>query len=305
MACPCPAPNTGIAGRPTSFGVDGIHGTSVFKTPPAFDSRKPNGYPLAIVLPGRTDNATQILTELAITELNAMDSGVFVLSLTGKTDTAGPSAPAASWDAIPSCCWFDAFPVDDVAYVMACIAAVRAAWPIDPRRIWVIGHSTGGFLAHRLAAEHSDVITGVISYNGYGPGLAFPQPTHAVHVHVIIGSVDTVVLPGGGDGSGGDVPDGPYIGGVDTVNQWNIWNAAVKGVASSSLAAAGAGFDIDSAVGSPNEASTQAMTVQVADGNVWLTTLAGTAHLGTHTAGTRLAMRTFMFNSLRPMIRLS
>jgi polyhydroxybutyrate depolymerase len=40
-----------------------------------------------------------------------------------------------------------------VAYLGAVIDDVAAHYTVDPKRFFVIGHSNGGFMAHRLACE--------------------------------------------------------------------------------------------------------------------------------------------------------
>jgi len=62
---------------------------------------------------------------------------------------AFPTGPR-KWDTTP-----DSF---DVRFMRAILDEVRAGRCIDPRRIWVTGHSYGGFMAQRLACEAGDVV---------------------------------------------------------------------------------------------------------------------------------------------------
>jgi poly(3-hydroxybutyrate) depolymerase len=43
--------------------------------------------------------------------------------------------------------------VDDVGYLRAVIAEVSVRFAVDPRRVYVTGHSDGADMAHRLACE--------------------------------------------------------------------------------------------------------------------------------------------------------
>ena len=60
------------------------------------------------------------------------------------------------WDATPACCNFFAPPVDDSSYLRALIDETMLKYNVDPNRIYVVGYSNGGFMAHRLACEHPD-----------------------------------------------------------------------------------------------------------------------------------------------------
>jgi polyhydroxybutyrate depolymerase len=47
---------------------------------------------------------------------------------------------------------------DDVGFIAAMIDTLKSAYRIDPKRIFVTGHSNGGFMAYRVAAELSRVV---------------------------------------------------------------------------------------------------------------------------------------------------
>ena len=72
------------------------------------------------------------------------------------------------WNATDACCNDGEIPVDDVGFLRAVIADVKANHPgqIDGRRVFLIGHSNGGFMALRMACEAGDVVTGVMSLAG-------------------------------------------------------------------------------------------------------------------------------------------
>ena len=70
------------------------------------------------------------------------------------------------WNATDTCCdWFKTG-VDDVKYLSAIIDQLAFQYRIDPKRIWVVGHSNGGFMAHRLACDRADKIAGIVSLAG-------------------------------------------------------------------------------------------------------------------------------------------
>jgi polyhydroxybutyrate depolymerase len=53
-----------------------------------------------------------------------------------------------------------------VAYLGALIDDVAAKTPLDPKRVFVVGHSNGGFMAHRLACDIGGRIAAIVSLAG-------------------------------------------------------------------------------------------------------------------------------------------
>lgn len=63
------------------------------------------------------------------------------------------------WNATDECCNFEELPVDDVAFFRALIDDVKAQHPVS--KVFVVGHSNGGFMTLRLACDAADVIDAV------------------------------------------------------------------------------------------------------------------------------------------------
>ncbi|MCB2187968.1 MAG: alpha/beta fold hydrolase [Deltaproteobacteria bacterium] len=97
--------------------------------------------------------------------------------------------------------------VDDVHFVLAVIADVRARLPVDPGRVYVVGYSNGGMLAHLVAASHPEKVAALAVVGGtvcaqpaQAPGAwQPPTPTLAVPVMLLHGRDD---------------PRVPYLGGA-------------------------------------------------------------------------------------------
>lgn len=70
------------------------------------------------------------------------------------------------WNAIPECCDFGRTGVNDVGYLLGLIEKVKSAYKVDKSRIYIIGHSNGGFMANRLACEAGDQFAGVMNLAG-------------------------------------------------------------------------------------------------------------------------------------------
>lgn len=101
------------------------------------------------------------------------------------------------WNAGPSCCDSYGSGVDDVARLTALLDAARARPEVDPKRVFVIGYSNGGFMAHRLACESGDRISAMISVSGSLPGAPCPSSA-ALSVLEIHGDADPFVHYEGG-----------------------------------------------------------------------------------------------------------
>ena len=70
------------------------------------------------------------------------------------------------WNGTPNCCdRFDSG-VDDEGYIRALIAEAQANYRIDPGRVYLFGHSNGGFLSYRMACGSPDVVTAIASLAG-------------------------------------------------------------------------------------------------------------------------------------------
>lgn len=66
-----------------------------------------------------------------------------------------------------ACCGYAAREdVDDVAFIDALIDEVAASYPVDPNRVFAVGHSNGAIMALRLACELSERIAAVGSVAG-------------------------------------------------------------------------------------------------------------------------------------------
>ena len=108
------------------------------------------------------------------------------------------------WSASRACCNFDGDSVDHVAALRSIVDAARAHPSVDPARVYVIGFSNGGFMAHRLACDVPG-ITGIASIAGAGPAAGDPSCTPRAPVTVIQvhGDADTAVRYEGGRVLGG------------------------------------------------------------------------------------------------------
>lgn len=291
MACACPAANTGVSGLPTVFGGDAVHPTVTIQTPTLFDSRK--SYPLCLLLHGRSSTPAAVQTLLRMDELKNMDGGVLVVAPQSAVDGA-----TRAWNA-DACCWFTGSPPNDAAYLKSIVDAVMAAYHVDTRRVWVMGHSNGGFMAHKMAATYPSTFTGIFSVAGCFPQVGTSgysvSEMHVTHVH---GTSDTAVTYAGDptNVNATDVPQQAYPGAVQTVADW----ATMLGLGALAAAYDTQEFDAD-VVGS--ETSRQAHAGATATTSAELWTMTGSDHDPNFGSATVFNFRDRVMARLRQYVR--
>jgi polyhydroxybutyrate depolymerase len=130
------------------------------------------------------------------------------------------------WNATDACCNFYGSDVDDVAYLATVIEEVGRITPIDPKRVYVIGHSNGGFMSYRMACEKADVVAAVVSLAGATfDDKADCKPSEPVSVVQLHGTADdTVLFAGGTLDFGGTVPAGRYPGAITSATSWATYD---------------------------------------------------------------------------------
>jgi polyhydroxybutyrate depolymerase len=231
--------------------------------------------PLVVLLHGYSASAAIQNGYLHVSE-QAATRGLYVLLPNGT-----PEVPSGNrfWDAMPACCNFNGPPVDDVGYLDALIDQAIATRPIDPDRVYVLGHSNGGFMAYRLACELSQEVAAiaVLAGSDYGNasdcGATGRQPVSVLHLH---GDAD-VTIPYLGDdllGAPLNIPTSPYPGAEAVRDRW----AALAGC--DPVPVAGAPIDFIATL--PGAETTVTAHTGCADGiDVQLDTIVGGGHIPT------------------------
>lgn len=187
LLCGCartrPAAGDPLAGRPYEV-----------RASPRHDAAKPA--PVVFLLhgyggaPETLDRAFGFTTALS-------ERGWLLVLPRGRADREG----ALYWNATEACCDRDSSGVDDLAYLDAVYDAVARRYAVDPSRVYAVGYSNGGFLAHRLACDRADRFRAVVSVAGTGfENAARCRPSKSVAVLQVHGDQDNVVLFGGGGG---------------------------------------------------------------------------------------------------------
>lgn len=190
------------------------------RVPRSYDSDSPA--PLVVALHGYGGDAEGIL-DLPGLVTTADDQGFLLAAPEGTMDQAGRQF----WDATDACCNFYGQGVDDSKHLARVIDAVARDYAVDPARVFVLGISNGGFMAHRLACDDAEQVAAIVSIAGAQDGNAAAcEPARPVSVLQVHGTADEVVPFDGG----ALVVGGPPIPPVkETVAQWRVLDHCAQG----------------------------------------------------------------------------
>jgi polyhydroxybutyrate depolymerase len=207
---PAPAP-----ADPKTHTFGGARPVPIVRAPDKYDPQKP--VTLVLMLHGYGSDALQ--TNVLFGLQYVLDDQNMVIALPeGTVDASGKKF----WNATDACCDFGKTGVDDVKYLLDLVKELRQVYAVDPKRIWAVGVSNGGFMALRLACEAADVFAGVISYAGAGwLDASKCNPSGPVAVMQIHGTADTTVPYQGGTLG---VGTSPVPSAMKTTSDWATRN---------------------------------------------------------------------------------
>jgi polyhydroxybutyrate depolymerase len=185
-----------------------------------FSVRQPAGHlagkrPLILALHGYGASSEILNKYVPIAQL-ADEVGALLVTPDGTADSKG----SRFWNATDACCNFEKSNVNDLEYLQYIIDEAIAKHDADPDRIFVIGYSNGGFMAHRLACELSEKVAAIASVSGSTFASAERcVPKRPVAVLQVHGNADPSVHYEGGHTVGRtDFPVHPSA--LQTVTTW-------------------------------------------------------------------------------------
>jgi polyhydroxybutyrate depolymerase len=193
----------------------------------------PSGYtgaptPLVVLLHGYSvDGAVQDIY-LGLRTV-AEEKTVLYAHPDGTVDSTGNRF----WNATDACCDFDHSGVDDSGYLAGLVAEIGTRYAVDPKRVYFMGHSNGGFMSYRMACDHADIVSAIVSIAGATwLDTSKCTPSAPVSVLEVHGTADTMVLYGGGGGTaapdagtdGGSGGGAAYPGALTTVADWATYD---------------------------------------------------------------------------------
>ncbi len=270
----CSSKSDAVAAASSDSGTDAVDAADpVFGGDRPVEVRVPEGYdrkkpaPLLLMLHGFSAGALSFEFYLKMSSI-ADAHGFFYVAPEGTVDHAGNRF----WNATEACCDDDHTGVDDVKYLTGLIEEIKAFYAIDPKRIYVLGHSNGGFMANRLACDRADLFAAAVSLAGaVWQDVGKCKPSAPVGFLQIHGTADKTVLYAGDPGT--PPLTAPYPGAEQTVATWGKNNGC-----SDALVDTGKKLHVDADLKSP-ETSVLEHSGCKANGSAELWKVEGAPHI--------------------------
>ena len=187
------------------------------KVPDTYSKDTP--IPLVVLLHGYTSSGAGQDSYMKFSEL-VNEFGFLLLMPDGTLEKAGKNN--RFWNATAACCDMQHSEVDDSAYLIGLINEVKAQFAVEANHVYLIGHSNGGFMSHRLAYDHPGTIAAIASLAGAAPaelkGAAPDRPVNILQIH---GSSDATIKYAGGEINGVAYPSAN-----ETARKWAVYNTS-------------------------------------------------------------------------------
>jgi polyhydroxybutyrate depolymerase len=231
--------------------------------------------PLILLLHGYSGSAGEIEGYVRLARVAAA-RGILLAAPEGTVDGDGNRF----WNATDVCCDLDHSGIDDAGYLADLIDEIQTVASVDPKRIYLVGYSNGGFMSYRMACEHADVVAAMVSLAGASFARSDDcRPTEPVAVLQIHGTADEFVRFDGGELSeviGSDGVLSTYPGALDTATAWAVYDGCAP-----ELVEVGEMVDVDAVISGPSgpaEASVVRATHCEPGGHVELWTIPDGGH---------------------------
>ena len=194
--------------------IDAGRGPIPLTVPEGYDASVPT--PLIVALHGYTSSGAAIDRSWGLSAL-ADKYGYLTIAPDGERESEGRRNPY--WNASSACCNFERTDVDDSGYIRRIIDRIKSEYNVDDGRVYVIGHSNGGFMSYRMAYEHSDAVAAIASLAGANHLEQRDPPPYPVHVLQIHGTDDGTIAY-----RGGEINENRYPSAMASVSRWAQYN---------------------------------------------------------------------------------
>ena len=145
-------------------------------------------------------------------DVAAQARGVIYAAPDGLVDSMGNQF----WNASVSCCNFNNNPVDDAAFIQSLIDEISSKASVDPKRIYVFGHSNGHFMSYKFACTHPETVAAIAGLAGAmdvdPASCGATTPVNVLHIH---GTNDEVI-----NYLGGAMFANAFTGAQASTNRW-------------------------------------------------------------------------------------
>ena len=145
---------------------------------------QPGKRAMIVLLHGFSGDADRTNEYFGLSRL-AAERNFVLLSPEGTRNSSG----YAFWNATDFCCDLEKSGVDDTSYLLRLIQTARERYDIDPSRIYLVGHSNGGFMSNRLACEAPSLFAAVVSLAGgtfkNEGDCRIPAPISHLQIHAV------------------------------------------------------------------------------------------------------------------------
>lgn len=193
------ATDMGPPGPPSTIGPDDRRARVTLPS----DYDEGASYPVVILLHGYGASGLIQGAYFGIPNL-AREMGFIAIIPDGTEDAGGNQF----WNATDACCDFAPTGVDDVGYISGLIDEAIETYAADGERVYLIGHSNGGFMSYRMACDASEKIAGLVSLAGatWGDPADCGDPAEPVSVMQIHGTLDETIAYEGGTVASRTIP---------------------------------------------------------------------------------------------------
>ncbi len=120
-------------------------------------------YPLVLMLHGGLGNSLNLERALPFNQM-AKRNGFIVVYPNGYPLRIAPRRKV--WNAGGCCGRAMRDNVDDVGYLTGLIKSIVKKYPVNRRKIYIMGHSNGAMMAYRFACERPGMLAGIIPVSG-------------------------------------------------------------------------------------------------------------------------------------------
>ena len=274
---------TGDATPADDGGIGGARPVSVH-VPPSYVGG--TAMPLVVLLhgysvTGKTEELYLNLTALADTK------GFLYAHPDGLVDTQGNQY----WNATDACCDLGGTGVDDSAYLSKVITQIQAKYTVDPKRIFLFGHSNGAFMSYRMACDHADQVAAIVSLAGaMWTDVSKCTPKSPVSILEVHGTADQTI-----DYNGGQIQNHAYPSAATTVSDWVTFDGCSATADTSSPA-----LDLDTGLAGAETTVTKYASGCKPGGHAELWTITGGVHIPQFNASFSAGAIDFLFAHPKP-----